>query len=159
MDNRYYTPDIEDLRIGFHCEVHSSMESKDNGETWKHTWKSMVIKTGNNLLYNLGALKMEQMRVKYLTKKDIESEGWKVKICPFNILKGTKHTGNYDVDDDLTGTEYNLYYRLESNRLSIESYPICFGKASRPYKGVDRIYFGDCKSINEFKTIQKLLSI
>lgn len=71
MDNKYYTPSVEEFYIGFECEIYNS-----NNE-----WFPILFTKGH--LYN--DLKFidkfednleNSFRVKYLDKEDIESLGW-----------------------------------------------------------------------------------
>lgn len=66
MENKYYTPSIEELHSGFKCEIRTDRPN----DTWSnHTWYSK----------NFGDLEGDwiSVRVKYLDKEDIESLGWK----------------------------------------------------------------------------------
>lgn len=151
-EQKYFTPSIEDIRVGYEAEI--AYLHEDNWSFTKWRTKEETLATITELLnYN------RRIRVPYLTKKQIEAEGWKVENFPYNIIKGVKNTGIYDLNDDMTGIEYNLFYRFENKRLSIESYIINYGKADRPYKGVNCIYFGECKDINTFRYLIKLLEI
>ena len=61
MSNKYYTPEIEEFHIGFEFEV-------DYGDKWVQETQR------DGFLHNK---KLENIRVKYLDKEDIESLGWK----------------------------------------------------------------------------------
>lgn len=68
-DNKYYTPDLEDIRIGYSCEI----KSNDN-------WDFYVVGEGyENITINraINETKFGGIRTPYLTKEDIESEKWK----------------------------------------------------------------------------------
>jgi len=153
-EQKYFVPKIEDIYSGY------EYERERKGKWEKVREFSNDYDYEDNPHYALMKdIQNGKIRVPYLTKKQIEAEGWKVENFPYNIIKGVKNTGIYDLNNDITGIEYNLFYRFENKRLSIESYIINYGKADRPYKGVNCIYFGECKDINTFRYICKLLEI
>jgi len=66
---KYYNPDLEDIRIGYSCEI----KSNDN-------WDFYVVGEGyENITINraINETKFGGIRTPYLTKEDIESEKWK----------------------------------------------------------------------------------
>jgi hypothetical protein len=75
MENKYYTPKIEEFHVGFECEWQSKIR--------KETWNNQVCDTD---LISIAYDEFEhadeeepfkdQFRVKYLDKEDIESLGW-----------------------------------------------------------------------------------
>lgn len=70
MENKreqYFTPDIEDIRVGYECE-----ELLSNGETVK----SILKKDDIWAALNEAEMKIG-IRVPYLNKDQIEKEGWK----------------------------------------------------------------------------------
>lgn len=75
MDNKYYTPDIEDFHVGFEYE-----------EYYNDIWNKEIITidsyggniSGGFFHDTLMELKDNNIRVKYLTKEDIESLGFTV---------------------------------------------------------------------------------
>ena len=151
-NNKYYTPDIEDLKIGYECEFSPSSESKDNGKTWITHWKSITIDS-SNLLYILGANVMSQVRTKYLTKEDIESEGWEL----FE-LKGFAYTGKQSFRFGFTKDNYILV--LDTRKPHIEITAIDLLKIDwMPEFPENFKVCLPCKSINELRTIEKLLNI
>lgn len=73
MENKYYTPDLEEFHVGF------EFESRMNDEDWeKQTYKQdsfiSVYADGEYSFDNIdGGI---NLRVKHLDREDIESEGW-----------------------------------------------------------------------------------
>lgn len=127
---QYYTPEIEDIRVGYECEFTPSSESKDGGKNWIIHWKSVVVDS-KNIQYLFGANAFNQVRVPYLTKEQIEAEGWE---------RYKKNIG---------GLEYSIvFYKntIEIYEMDETGYRVCK-------------YNGNCPSINEFRTICKLLNI
>jgi len=161
-EQKYFTPNVEDFHKGYEYEI-LELHRENYHVGFNNIISKWIPKKWDSSQIRLNKLACKitskEIRVPYLTKKQIEAEGWKVENFPYNIIKGVKNTGIYDLNDDMTGIEYNLFYRFENKRLSIESYIINYGKADRPYKGVNCIYFGECKDINTFRYICKLLEI
>lgn len=83
MENKYYTPDIEEFHIGFECEVNWS-------RGYTHDFEPFIFKIvdilpdGSIDAYNSNVDDAliayddgyAEFRVKYLDKEDIESLGW-----------------------------------------------------------------------------------
>lgn len=130
----YYTPSIEDIHVGYECEIYNA-----NSE-----WFPITITLGhifNDLLFYTRDISKELtnlFRTPYLTKEQIEAEGWEnynSKLKPLCFKK-----------DD-----YHLYFYEED-------YTITIGKGTPPM-WLNYYYNGKCPSINEFRKIVKLLGI
>lgn len=144
MENNYFTPDIEDIRLGYECEVftHKEIEKFDKGEWKPYTVRPNII----DVILSLEDLS-EVIRVPYLTKEQIEAEGWE-KMKPFIISVGLEY--NYiPFEKKIEDMEYRLDYNYDSNKLRI-SYGFGFGQV---------MFEGKCKDINTFRYICKLLNI
>lgn len=127
---KYYTPDIEDIRIGYECEV-------NNAKGYKKTFEPLCIdyKIDGGYKDEIGEIiamiddGYGEVRTPYLTKEQIEAEGWEwVNIDQCFIKNGIE------------------LYLEEDNKIAILKQP-------------EFLYQGKCKSINEFKTICKWLNI
>jgi len=73
MEEKYYTPAIEEFHIGFECEFL-------NGGIWKHVFigeQDLVT-----LIHIIDSLKNGNIRVKYLDRRDMIALGWIDKIQP-----------------------------------------------------------------------------
>ena len=125
-DEKYYVPNIEDIRIGYEIEG----KAYGGEELWfkliinAPNWADMLCSKDCDGIYTLPS---DIYRVPFLTKEQIEQEGYR-----------TDHisdTGMYFFFDDITHV-----------------LKIC------DYNG-DMSYNGECKSINEFRYICKLLKI
>lgn len=133
MENKkYFTPDIEDIRVGYECEVLIN-------DIWNKV--RVVNITGMGLKF----LSMDErsewtftnldgyIRALYLTKEQIEAEGWK---DSYNSCK----------------KGYVYKYEFENNVLVI------FKISTAPF--IDEVLFkGECKDINTLRYICKLLKI
>lgn len=156
MNEKYYIPEVEDLRVGFVYQY--SLLGEEN--TWE--WKCLDIedftkipeykedcqvlsvawlieKTYRNYSGNAG-----RIRVPYLTKEQIEKEGWEY-ITTF--------------DQGFKKDNYFLLWKENTKYLSIIPKDLSIAE-NEGLPMPPPIYFqGYCKSINEFRTIMKLLNI
>jgi hypothetical protein len=91
MENKYYTPTIEEFHIGFEYEHLSSNFPDINNKFFKPCiydysmasllWERMIVNKEGNLIKELvpailKVIESKQCRVKFLDKSDIESLGW-----------------------------------------------------------------------------------
>jgi hypothetical protein len=128
MKNKYFTPDIEDFCIGYEYETIylKSVWTKESLRIMDASWFFES--------YENDAVPTE-FRVPYLTKEQIEAEGWKQEKSYFR--------------------KNNLYLFFENNDLEIE-----FGEPfTWDASDSDVRYKGECKDINTFRKIIKLLGI
>lgn len=165
MENKYYTPEIEDLRVGYTLESNNLLNTNNS---LLNGWGSITLEkehyqASNDDLSNVEHifhdLKEGKIRTKYLDKQDIESLGWK-----FNYLgKDDWFKGN------LTIIAYNeidypfeLWFKLDKYWLGFYKgvYKIVIIEKREGFPNNEIIKFsGNCPSINELKYIQKLLGI
>jgi hypothetical protein len=94
MENKYYTPTIEEFHVGFEFEIRSTFMHE--GE-----WKPSIIRTLENIvgLRLSDFSKNGEVRVKHLDREDIESLGWKP-----GGLQGLN-------EDSFTYEDYQLYWQ------------------------------------------------
>ena len=132
MENKYFTPDIEDFCIGYECEIRTPTR-------WK-SGKFPEILELNSELDEFGKDSLMKaahaiLRVPYLTKEQIEAEGW------------TKEKSYF--------IKNNIYLFFEDKSLEIDS--------GNPFswEAIDSeiLFKGKCKDINTFRKICKLLEI
>ena len=129
-ESNYYTPSIEDIREGYECEI---TYAKDLiGTSDEYFFKYIV-----DLQY-FNESDYVQLRTPYLTLEQIEAEGWVPTKYKYAIP-------SFDKD------EYQLWYYPENKRIAIT-------KGTRSLM-VHTLYKGSCPSINELRTITKLLEI
>lgn len=131
-DNKYFTPSIEDIRVGYECEIN-----------WVSGWKKHILNeslhvysTHNVFVTAAEAIKRENLRVPYLTKEQIEGEGWQLDYSR-NVSSGVIYCKNKNT----------AWYFTKDNLLWIRD------------KNDATLFQGECKSINEFKTLMKWLKI
>lgn len=145
MDNKYFTPDIEDIRVGYELESHNwSMDEMGIPELNYDRWEKWVLNKADVKHFMKYGIR-GSIRVPYLTKEQIEAEGWKLDFSR-HITPGI----GYCKDN----AELNYYHGyVTSKNKHVRTTTILIR-----IDGRDR-YLGDCKSINEFRYINKLLGI
>jgi len=135
---KYFIPDLEDLRIGYECEIYEQTTDKTIKDV---KWHFIIVDKGNSIIGKTIAinrihhyLNSNKLRTPFLTKEQIENEGWKNITLP---------------------SSYGLHFEKERYRLQwLEK-----KKAIYIAEGLNIVYRGFCPSINEFKYICKLLKI
>ena len=150
MENKYFTPDIEDLCIGYECEYNFARAYTDEFHFVKIGYKNVTPGKGgytNELtdmihLIDDGAA---AIRVSYLTKEQIEAEGWK--HIGGKMLSGAEQIYNKGI--------FNLYYTTSNLKLQVVNDEEDWSPEVQG--GVK--FEGFCKDINTFKKIIKLLGI
>jgi len=126
MENEYFIPDIEDIYIGYeleHLSANGYIETKFEINSSLHALQELI--------------KLNQIRVPYLTKEQIEAEGWEYE-------KEIKTVQCYDKENIF------IAYSEKTHRMLIRKHN------NETWK---TIYFGRCKDINAFRKIIKLLEI
>lgn len=145
MKEKYYTPNKEDLYIGYeyqHARVRKEGIPYDCEivfEEYVEYWKNMILEDLKvpDVAFMLH-LDSRFIRTLYLTKEQIEREGW-------------KEDRGYYVKNNI----YLSYNEEDNNFITID--------AGDPFTSDacdnDFIFKGECKSINEFRKICKFLKI
>lgn len=125
----YYTPNIEDIRVGYETTIRHIDSESDK-------FKPFIITKDN--IGGLGVLNnMDGFITPYLTKEQIEAEGWRIgvgKDYHVTLFRKDKYTAGYN---------------WENKTLKVVTLE----------KDVHTIFNGECKSINEFRYICKLIGI
>ena len=134
MENKYFTPNIENVYVGYELEWKCKIRNQD--------WEKTICDTDLiSIIYDeyehadFEEPYHEQFRVPYLTKEKIEAEGWISQDETGFFIKG----------------KYELYYNQQWNNDKEFSLQII----EQP----DFVFKGFCKDINTFRLIQKLLGI
>ena len=141
MDDKYFVPDIEDIRIGYEGEINWNRAYEDKFVPFKIKIQDNDGTYTNEISDIIDALDdgYAEARTPYLTKEQIEAEGWK-ETSKYNYEK---------VDSNITayyGNDHYLWIMHSGITVNGEEY-----KANS--------FKGECKSINEFRYICKLLKI
>jgi len=145
---KYYTPEIEDIRVEYEFEYCS--------DKLKDIWNKTIF-TGNDEyeIYSLGRIyNIKQLcnttllRTQYLTKEQIEAEGWK--HIGGKLMSAIGQEYEYR-GWDLTYSELNQNCLIERKNFIRDGSGNWYNKIT---------YFkGKIKSINEFRTLCKWLGI
>lgn len=139
MENeKYFTPDISDIRVGYECEM-----SSDGFEFFK-TIIDITDISDLTEWYKCGYLNFDDLseviRVPYLSKEQIIAEGWKISTTDIvHHLYGKCTEFMKDV--------YILNFFEDVMTVRIWC-PIQYTS-----------YYGPCKDINTFRYLNKLLNI
>lgn len=164
MENKYYTPNIEDVRIGYECEhtTHmSAFELNDTNRIIKDklylpdvvSYLSWVMEDGEEL--------SKFVRTPYLTKEQIEAEGWEMYSKGIDMwFEKEVLTAEFDWSGlcNLYGYKpYKLFlnYGEHDHKINIK----CDFSGGADFSKSDTLFEGYCPSINEFRYISKLLKI
>ena len=131
MENKYFTPDIEDLCIGYELEMNWNRAYEEKWVPVKISIQDEEFAYTDEISEIVNALDdgMSEARVPYLTKEQIEAEGWVYVSMDMCWIKN--------------GIE--LYFQKD-NKIEILDQP-------------NFLFQGECKDINTFRTIIKLLEI
>ena len=139
-DNRYYIPDVEDLRMNYEYWYNvEQVQYPDN-------WTEWTIEDEEDYVTAIRYLKMGVLRTMYLTKEQKEELGWK------EVNNSFMFPPWYSYEKGL----WSLGYNIESHQIGIlikdpstvPDYPRDCGS-----------YRGECKSINDLRKIMKWLKI
>lgn len=144
MENKYYTPDIEEFHVGFEYEQYTTVLGEiQEGIIGKvrEYWKKTFMNAHTDIIaidFNIRRNKL--IRVKCLDREDIESLGF--------VCKGK------DEEFDYIGYNLNNGFQLQEwgeNRYSIERYPTAEHKTIH--------FVGTIKNKSELKKLMKQLQI
>ncbi len=177
IDNKYFTPDIENVRVGYECETYHGYGSAN---TYKVGTENEISSYWNKSIfteqearyggdYNESGfdnfcddIKKGIVRVPYLYKEQIENEGWK-------FVQTNKIRWWYEKNDVFFECPMTTGYQImrlemlhdpEYHAITIKAYY----RGEAGYNKEDNvalptIFEGYCKDINTFRIISKLLGI
>lgn len=164
MNNEnYYTPSIEDIHVGYECE---------------HTTDTLTFRVNNtdkiikDKLYPYDVINYlkwiiedgheisEFIRTPYLTKEQIEKEGWVKLDNKFNDTQRIVHIPDYELKTEFGSLRlYIPDLDKVYEDIRIEKYTKGNPNDVWSMSSFYTIYRGLCPSINEFRQITKLLNI
>lgn len=146
MENKYFTPDIEDIRVGYECEIFWNYNYLPENEWCKV--KALEGSTEDFDLYDFSSrIKKNEIRTPYLTKEQIEVEGWRFEGG--QLVSWGAREFRIDINEH-SWYECTLY--PDVHNVIITRYDV---------NGDDdnQLFNGECKDINTFRYICKLLKI
>ncbi len=146
-ENKYYTPEIEDLHVGYEVESYEWSRDEAGVEALNYDrWVSTKLDE-RRIETILKYKNLSGIRVPYLTKEQIEAEGWEIEEGHTGQFYRKK--GEFEI---YRMSHYNTKTGDEELELKLLIYTIQNEQSVFLYKG-------DYKSINEFRTLMKWLNI
>jgi len=162
QQNKYYTPDISELHVGYECE-HTTCKGAFDISLEDDIVKDKL--TVDDLRRYLrfcnihGDSVKDYIRTRYLDQSDIESLGWKNcrKLTDWFGKNDKPNQVGFDMQNMMLGYDYDSHIlavtvkdptKSEDGKTEVYDYP----------KNV-KWFRGECKSINELRTIMKFLNI
>lgn len=124
MENKYFIPSIEDIRVGYECESFDDRLQDPNNIKWV----KCILDDWEDVQYIIEDLSW-RVRVPYLTGEQILNEGFQIAFGKDRYFKGR--------------TEIDL---LSENTVLIS-------------QNGSVVFCGECKDINTFRQVMKLLGI
>jgi hypothetical protein len=150
MITKYFNPDIEDICIGYELEMNWNRAYEEKWVPIKISVQDEEFAYTSKLSEIVDALHdgMSEARVPYLTKEQIEAEGW------------YKIDDNYPIQTfkSLIEVSVEVIYNYDTHYLFI-TIPgkIMFVEPKINYRA--NKFSGKCKDVNTFRKICKLLEI
>lgn len=159
-DNKYYTPEISELFIGYECEEWSKVyleheelkkdvlvEGFDETlqKSFIHMWFPRTITGGMRDLDLPSVIRDKKLRTPYLSKEDIEKEGFKEVKEIFELVVP---------EEGFNEWKYLKVYLEGNHKIKItETFESSWANFT------NTIFHGECKSVNELRKIKKMLCI
>lgn len=143
---KYFIPSIEDIRVGYECEIlwNQDIFPEDN-------WYKIVVGEDETKDFDLidwvGRVANSKVRTPYLTKKQIQNEGWEFTGKTIDLW--FKKEGEFNMGS-WTSCKIIMHYGPHDKRLYIDA--IDTGESTP-------IFRGTCKDVNELRFITKLINI
>jgi hypothetical protein len=158
MENKYFTPDIEDICIGYELEMNWNRAYEKKWVPIKISIQDEEFAYTDEISEIINALDdgMSEARVPYLTKEQIEAEGWKYYQ---NIPDAVVSKGYVEYYKDVEWFKVVISISETNHYLTVEKVfqNVQIGDELKEFRNT--IYNGECKDINTFRKIIKLLGI
>lgn len=139
-DTMYYTPKVEELRIGYECEIRAP----------KYEGQKFIVDE-DQMQYAAIAIRGGFLFTPYLTKEQIEAEGWS------EITNESFYKGMLTLEKE---NGHTFYCAIRKNKnLLISQYIPSDPNELWSMSMKSTVYDGKCPSINEFRTICKLIGV
>ncbi len=161
-ETKYYTPAIEDLFIGYECELMNygeyastwdgPLEMSPNWEKTTMDWGFMRLVEHSSSLLPLDRI----IRTPYLTKEQIEAERWSYFGLYSEPQKEELNEGVIKFRKEGKDISYILTYDFNTHKMIV--LPIEFGEYASTMS-YQIVFDGLVTSINELRKIIKLLDI
>jgi len=137
MENKYYTPNLNEFYVGFRCEIKNEA----------FTQEKFILETCNKFfMKNIrDKINVNSIRVKYLDKEDIKELGW------IEVKKGNAYKNDYFVIEKSNDESYELIYHQDT--------PTDINIFYHNEKGSTKIFDGIIKNYNKLQTLMNELDI
>lgn len=173
MENKYYTPDITDLRVGYECEKIQMEFDKQISLFLKEGASDEEYEKAWNWHYNSDEVKSKKHLI---TKEELRSLLEFDKSKGLRESSGTSLQGNFRTPyltkeqivvegwQSVSGEYFEGKFTKENFQLNFYSTEDRFIEIAKYFnfeknRGWNGVYYGACPSINEFRYICKLLGI
>lgn len=162
MENRYYTPSIEEFKVGFICEMKNSSDPK------YFEWEECIFKNDFSSTldedycfeYLLGDINDENIRVKFLDKGNIEEVGAVIREDELWNEEGYILASGLL---DSRGIEITLYYNTKSHWMLLCTSDFYVGECRdgvlKLQTSGNNLFAGVIRNISELKVLLKQLGI
>jgi hypothetical protein len=156
MENKYYTPEIEEFHVGFEYEIYGTYASNNIEGVWLPVVyeEDLVNLTDDSFTVNLSRfnyrIAKKTIRVKHLDQEDIESLGfinYHNESVDDNIK--TFHKAVHNTAIRAKGFDVNILLNVDTNTVRIFDIT----------KGKYQIFVGTIKNKSELKRVLKMLNI
>jgi hypothetical protein len=138
--NKYFIPDVEDIRVGFVAEWLQEIDTPSEHWDLKTLQHFNLTEAARLMEFN----KKSVVRVPFLTKEQIEKEGWRE-------IHDEEYIKELPVEDGEPSKIWWFNNNANADYIS---------KFEFRHRGRSEVRFwGECKSINEFRTLCKWLNI
>ena len=154
QENKYYTPNISELYVGYECESNWDFYRNEDGSKSSQVggWKGVIFKGINQAVIHYLSLGM--YRTKYLDSDDIISLGFEP-LHKTDVFFG-RNSYFLEVPKDINimfMDDYTVTFELKHEQGKIRIEKQMFGGFSGNEKLSEQVYYGPCKSKNELKKI------
>lgn len=159
MENKYFTPDIRDIRIDYECECLWCCREPREWVPLKITMEDTETWLELSIQDTIRRLKLNEIRVPYLTKEQIESQGFTFKNKSidywFQINEDKRFLTNLQSFHGYKAYNIFLNYGFHDKRIKIKA----DFSGGGDWDNSEVLFEGECKCINEFKQILKQIHI
>ena len=142
LPNNYFIPSKEDIRLGYDCEI----GNPEHGGFRPHIVTSLSS-------HFLGYINKGFVRTSYLTREQIEAEGWKFKGKSVDLW--WEKEGSFDIGN-WTSYKVVMHYGMKGHIGNQDTRLYIYAEDQG---SEHRLFEGECKDINTFRYICKLLNI
>lgn len=142
MENKYYIPSIKEFHVGFEFEEYCRKEWRKMvrpPDNWGNEWVKLKFDTSHSISRITSKIVKSQVRIKHLSKSDIESLGWD--------FEGGQMTYNGDRMDFIKGI-FTLHFYPEDNNSRVQI-----------KVNTSQTFDGHIRNISELKVLLKQLLV